>query len=250
MTKKNIVFMINVKNALGDGNQKVEYEMSIDSWKRWAENNDSEVFVMEEPVLDPKEMHIIWQRYFLWDIFDNMNMDVDQVILVDCDTLVHPKAPNVFNQTEHKYCLVHDFGSYDWIIRGMEHYKEFVFNGDWINFWEYGNSGFQIVNQKHREFFEYMREFYFKNIKEINFIQQSYGIGTDQTPLNFNLRAQNVDVKLLGYKYNMGCMLKKEILANDMLFTKLGWIYHFNGLPDKDKSVPFWMEKTFKYLYD
>ena len=64
MTKKNIVFMINVKNALGDGNQKVEYEMSIDSWKRWAENNDSEVFVKEEPVLDPKEMHIIWQRYF------------------------------------------------------------------------------------------------------------------------------------------------------------------------------------------
>ena len=50
MTKKNIVFMINVKNALGDGNQKVEYEMSIDSWKRWAENYDSEVFVLEEPV--------------------------------------------------------------------------------------------------------------------------------------------------------------------------------------------------------
>ena len=48
----------------------------------------------------------------------------------------------------------------------------------------------------------------------------------------------------------MGCMLKKEILANDMLFTKLGWIYHFNGLPDKDKSVPFWMKKTFDYLYD
>ena len=182
MTKKNIVFMINVKNALGDGNQKVEYEMSIDSWKRWAENNDSEVFVMEEPVLDPKEMHIIWQRYFLWDIFDNMNMDVDQVILVDCDTLVHPKAPNVFNQTEHKYCLVHDFGSYDWIIRGMEHYKEFVFNGDWINFWEYGNSGFQIVNHNHRAFFQSMKDFYFENKVMIQCIQKTCRIGTDQTP--------------------------------------------------------------------
>ena len=41
----------------------------------------------------------------------------------------------------------------------------------------------------------------------------------------------------------MGCMLKKEILADDMLFTKLGWIYHFNGLPDKDKSVPFGWKK-------
>ena len=54
---------------------------------------------------------------------------------------------------------------------------------------------------------------------------------------------------VLGYKYNMGCMLKKEILAEDMLFTKLGWVYHFNGLPNKDKSVPHWMEKTFRYLY-
>ena len=94
-----------------------------------------------------------------------------------------------------------------------------------------------------------MREFYFEEHKEINFIQQSYGIGTDQTPLNFNLTLQEIDVKLLGYKYNMGCMLKKEILANDMLHTKLGWIYHFNGLPDKDKSVPFWMKKTFDYLW-
>ena len=249
MTKKNIVFMINVKNALGDGNQKVEYEMSIDSWKRWADNNNSEVFVMEEPVLDPKEMHIIWQRYFLWDIFDNMNMDVDQVILVDCDTLVHPKAPNVFNQTEHKYCLVHDFGSYDWILRGMEHYKEFVFNGDWFNYWEYGNSGFQIVNDSHRDFFQHMRDFYFENIENINMIQQKWGTGTDQTPLNFNLNLQNVDVKLLPYKYNMGCMIRKEILAEDMLFTKVGWIYHFNGIPNKDEQVPLWMKKTFDYLY-
>ena len=47
----------------------------------------------------------------------------------------------------------------------------------------------------------------------------------------------------------MGCMLKKEILADDMLHTKLGWVMHFNGLPDKDKSVPFWMKKTFDYLW-
>jgi len=24
---------------------------------------------------------------------------------------------------------------------------------------------------------------------------------------------------------------------------------HFNGLPDKDKSVPYWMQKTFDYLW-
>ena len=47
----------------------------------------------------------------------------------------------------------------------------------------------------------------------------------------------------------MTCMLKKEILSDDMLYTKLGWVMHFNGLPDKDKSVPYWMQKTFDYLW-
>ena len=47
----------------------------------------------------------------------------------------------------------------------------------------------------------------------------------------------------------MGCMIKKEILDPDMLFTKIGWIYHFNGIPNKDEQVPLWMKKTFDYLY-
>ena len=44
-------------------------------------------------------------------------------------------------------------------------------------------------------------------------------------------------------------MVKKEILTNDFLFTKLGWIYHFNGIPGKhDGVVSNWMERTYKYL--
>ena len=240
---KNTVYIISVGS-------KPEYDISIESWRRWCDKNDVQLFLLEEPILPMEDMHIIWQRYYMFDIFDNNDIKSNQTLIVDADTIIHPNCDNFFEKTENKYCLVHDDGSYDWVLRGMEHYKKRVYDSEWFNYWEYGNSGFQIVNQKHREFFEYMREFYFKNIKEINFIQQSYGIGTDQTPLNFNLRAQDVDVKLMGYKYNMGCMLKKEILAEDMLFTKLGWVYHFNGLPNKDQSVPHWMEKTFKYLYD
>ena len=116
--------------------------------------------------------------------------------------------------------MIHDDGSYDWILRGMEHYSKYVYDGEWFDYWKYGNSGFQIVNDTHRDFFKHMRDFYFENIEQINTIQQKYGIGTDQTPLNFNLNIKNVDVKLLPYKYNMGCMIKKEILADDMLFTK------------------------------
>ena len=56
-----------------------------------------------------------------------------------------------FDKTDNKYCLVHDDGSYDWILRGIEHYKKRIFNNTDINFWEYGNSGFQIVNKISKE---------------------------------------------------------------------------------------------------
>jgi len=185
----------------------------------------------------------------LFDIYDANEIKANQTLMVDADTIIHPDCPNFFNETDNKYCMIHDDGSYDWVLRGMEHYSKYVYDGAWFNYWEYGNSGFQIVNDKHRDFFQHMRDFYFENIDNINMIQQKWGTGTDQTPLNFNLNLQNVDVKLLPYKYNMGCMIKKEILHEDMLFTKIGWIYHFNGIPDKDTQVPHWMEKTFKHLY-
>ena len=243
---KNTVFIIAVKN---DGQLKPEYEISIESWKRCCSKNDTQMFLLEEALVPMDEMHIIWQRYFMFDIFDSNEIESNQTLIVDADTIVHPDCPNFFNETEDKYCLVHDDGSYDWILRGMEHYSKYVYDGAWFDFWKYGNSGFQIVNNTHREFFDYMREFYFENNEIIRSIQDNYGIGTDQTPLNYNLTLKNIPVKLLSYKYNMTCMLKKEILADDMLHTKIGWVMHFNGLPDKEKSVPYWMEKTYRYLY-
>ena len=63
------------------------------------------------------------------------------------------------------------------------------------------------------------------------------------------IHENNIDLKILPYKYNMTCMPKKEIIGDDMLFTKLGYVYHYNGLPEKETSVPFWMKKTYDYLY-
>ena len=228
---------------------KKEYQYSIDSWKKFCDKNECELIIMEEPVLPVQDMHIIWQRYYLFDMLDANEMDYDQILLVDADTIVHPIAPNIFDFTENKYCLVHDDGSYDWILRSIEHYQNAIFTTESFSFWEYGNSGFQIVNHNHRAFFQSMKDFYFENKEMIQSIQKTYGIGTDQTPLNFMLKRHNVERKLLPYEFNMSCMLKKEILGEDMLHTKLGWVSHYNGLPEKEKSVPYWMEKTYKYLY-
>ena len=47
-------------------------------------------------------------------------------------------------------------------------------------------------------------------------------------------------------------MSRTEILNGELSFTKIGWIYHFNGIPNnKDNQAQFyWMEKTYKHLYE
>ena len=94
-----------------------------------------------------------------------------------------------------------------------------------------------------------MREFYAANVNDILWCQKTYGVGTDQTPLNYLLRREKIATKALPYKFNMSCLAAKEVVNEEMMHTKTGYVMHFNGLPNKDVSVPYWMEKTYKYLY-
>ena len=45
---------------------------------------------------------------------------------------------------------------------------------------------------------------------------------------------------------------RKELLTDELLFTKFGWIYQYNSIPNnKDDELTYhWMEKTYKALYE
>jgi len=245
---KNIVFIIDIKN---NGKTKREYEISIKSWKHFCDKYDHQLIVMDEPIMKIEDMGVIWQRYFLFDILEHNKISFNQVCIVDADTIVHPDTPDFFELTDNKYTLVHDDGNFDWIIRSMENYNKHLFDTEEVfNWYEYYNSGFQIVNSSHKDFFNTVKEFYLHNSDKIKWCQRTYGVGTDQTPLNYLLRKESIEVKTLPYSYNMSCMNAKECVNEQMQHTKAGYVMHFNGLPNKDESVPYWMEKTYKYLYE
>ena len=48
-------------------------------------------------------MKITWQRYYVFDILDNNKFSYNQVLVVDCDTIVSPDCPNFFDETDGKY---------------------------------------------------------------------------------------------------------------------------------------------------
>ena len=64
---------------------------------------------------------------------------------------------------------------------------------------------------------------------------------------NTGKNALDMDVKLLSTKFNMQDMVRYEALTEDLIHTKVGWIYHFNTWPRPNPA--YWMEKTYRSLY-
>ena len=251
---KNIVFMMDIDLA-GEGRyastRRLPYQYSIKSWEKWCEKNDCELFVLTDLLLPKEEMAICWQRYYLFDILDANDIKYDQILSVDADTIVHPDCPNFFEMTDREMCGVHCEGSYDWIIRSIENYGKYFFNGHVMDFWKYIDCGFVIVNEKHRDFFTQVTDFYNQNAELLRQVEKEWHGGTDQTPVNFLIEEKNVDFKWLSYEFNMCDMNRKELLGDDLLFTRWGWIYQYNSIPNnkEDKLTLYWMKKTYEHLY-
>ena len=138
---KNIVFIPNID--LGNGRNS-SYKYSIKSWKAWCDKNDCELYIMSDLLLPESEMLITWQRWQVLNILEHNEVDYDQVLVVDADSIVHPDCPNFFELTEHKYAGVVQEGSMDWCGRSIEHFSRFVFDGFMMPYENYINSGFQI----------------------------------------------------------------------------------------------------------
>ena len=245
----NVVFIPNVKNGMNNPNT-INYDYSIKGWKKWCDKNNCELFVLEDIVFPIEEMKITWQRYYIFDLLENAGIDYENILMVDADTFVHPDCPNFFDMMDDSYVGVHNYGSYDWIIRSIEIYQKYFFQDIQVPFYEYINGGFQIINKKHKQFFQDIINFYFINKDNLLSVQNKFGVGTDQTPINFLLKKHNIDLKLLPYEVNMCDMIRREILDDELTFTKIGWVYHFCAIPgEKSEFIPYWLEKSYKYFY-
>ena len=245
--KKNVIFILNIPVSFKP-NRTNTYHYSIASWQQWANRNNCEVVVMDKELADPAEMYICWQRYYLFDLLENSGIDYDQVLMVDTDTIVHPNCPDFFKLTNGNYAGVHNRGSYSWVLRAMENYSKYAFQGMWFDFMRYINTGFQVVNIKHKDFFRAIVNFYNQNKDHLLKMQSTFHTGTDQTCVNFLREALDIDMTILPYEYNMADLARNESLTllddGTPLFTKFGWVYHFNAIPDNKDSMKkhYWME--------
>jgi hypothetical protein len=254
---KNVVFIPNID--LEDGRNK-SYSYSINSWKLFCDKYDCELVVWEDLLLPVEQMKVTWQRYYMFDILEANNIDYDQILVVDADTIVHPECPNFFTETNGKYSAVRNNGSFEWVRRSMSGFSQLLFPGDiTFNVWDYINCGFQIVNKDHKEFFEYVRNFYFENRHDIQNAIAVVKASTDQTIINYLLRLQNIEINYLPICYNLQDLVSKQLLflhpnmsfKDELIFKNCGYVFHFNAIPPNpmNRDANYWIKRTYEEFY-
>ena len=252
---KNIIFIPAIDAGRG---RHHSYNYSIKSWNKWADLYNHEVLVWDEPLYSWDEMTIPWQRYHLFKILEANDVEYNQVLMVDCDTIINPNTPNFFEMTDNKYSAVLDNGCWEWTGRSLRHYKD-LFDNFEIERGLYFNGGFQIVNENHKQFFDEVLDFYFTN-QDILIEKQKSGLSTDQTPINYLIQTKGIEINLLPQTYNLHHMQSKNLLNfgqswwGDSLenLYEQAWVYHFNAIPTNpmNRDSSYFIERVYKELYE
>ena len=253
---KNIVFIPNINLNNGRSNP---YHYSISSWEKWAEQyDDISVIEWTNPIMDPSIFKITLQRYWVHDILEYNNMEYDQVLMIDADTIIHPKCPNFFNETNNKMGITLSNGCYEWVTRSIKQWGDSLFpNNPKVKTWKYFNGGFQITNKIHIPFYKKVQEYYTSNIDKINTLGEQIKAGTDQTIINYLVQQNNINTIYMSESYNLQDLFRKNLLhipghswfPDELRYLQAGWVYHFNAIPPNNRHVEYWMERTYNELY-
>ncbi|MAE82033.1 MAG: hypothetical protein CMB80_04810 [Flammeovirgaceae bacterium] len=223
------------------------FEYTRRSWEYWCKRNDC-IFV---PFTEPVEQDLFrfrpnWQKIiFLFDELDKREIEYDQICLADSTCMIKWNAPNFFDLTERRFTGWRDTDNMRWIYDSVQGYKDF-FNGFEFDQSRYINSGFVVFNEQHRDLIEGFKQAYLDNIDAFidmqdNVVQK----GTEQTPFNYWLQMNKVDVNIdLPTAFKLTHMHRKELFSHNWqdgddktpFFIKYGYNWIFNGIPKEQRS--------------
>jgi len=235
---QDIIYIVNI-------NDPNYGELSVNSWKNWASSNGCEVVVLDKSFSNI-EPH--WYKVYPFALLDNSDIDYNRILVVDNDTIVHPNCPNFFKLVPpDRIGVVFDDSNFDWTIRSTDAYHHHIFSEfERFDAFEYFNSGFIILSKEHKDVYFKIIDFLSSNYNALNEVQTTYGVGRDQTPLNFLLRKYS-KIEYLSKKFNCQSLLSKEIIEPEKL-EKLVYISHFNSMPRDQRFI--YMSNLYKYFYE
>ena len=247
--KKNVVFWVGVKNEKYSEKYGGWDWMDIarKTWEYWCKKHDVIFFPFEKPIEnDLTRFRINWQKaIFCFDILDDAGIDYDQIYLVDGMNMIKWDAPNVFEMTDNKFTAWRDTDNLNWTHKSIVGYNDF-FGGYEFDRQKYFSSGLIIFNEQHKEVFQSFKKLYCDNVdKFVELQDKTVRKGTEQTPLNYHLQMNGVDINLdLPFSYKLTHIHRKDMfhynwqLEEDKtpFFIKYGHVWGFSGLPKDQRT--------------
>lgn len=251
--------MVAIPNSSAKVDNSEYSKYSIESWKTYCEKYDIE-FLLIDKNLDERFTYPIWNKELIYQY----GMGFDKIGIIDSDTIIHPNAPNIFEQfSENEFCGVNDLCDLDWLFKSIDDRQKF-FPDTKMDIFKYVNAGILFFGKKYLDIFKKLLNLYLIRKEEIESIK---GGGKEQTLLNFTLQQENVPITLLDPCWNLLSIHRKNMFTNNWQlhgkyggtvvkgdefsyphFIKYAWIYHFTGFPIEDRTRL--MQLTWELLKD
>ena len=271
--KKNVVFLTSVQNPLHkDKFGGFEWmDISKKTWEYWCKKNDCILYVYDTPS-DKRmgmEYRITWQRWF--DVFDKLEeakIDYDKVFVVDSTSMVRWDCPNFFDLCDDRMTAWRDMANLNWIYYSVKGYENLFQESHDSPMFEldmskYINCGSVIINESHKEFLKELKTFY-HDYKDLLIGMQDVSIkkGTDQTPFNYLLQMNNIDVNIeLPRAFNVNHLVRGDWLSHNWqdgddktpFFLKYIYIWRATGIPKDQRTkmmAPIWDMIKGNYTFD
>lgn len=232
----------------GDRYNSRAYDLCHRAWKNWCNQNNKHFFAYKIQNSNIIEPH--WWKYKIFDILKSRGLEYDRICFVDSDTLPHNKCPDFFEFiTDSRIYIVPNFGSLDWVIRGIENYSTInYYFGYEPSIESYFNTGFMLFNNRVKTLFDGFTKFVDENSIGIQHVIDKYKGGRDQTL--FNLYSSIWPKEYLSYMFNMQDLPRREVFRTDgigeeLFWTDYGYIFHFNCI---DNIRPL-IEKVYNKLW-
>jgi len=265
METKNVVFWVGVKSndpAVINKHNYGDYawmDYSRKTWEYWAQKNNCYFVAYEHTKqADLLRYKVNWQRWFdVFEYIESMGItDYDQILLTDASIMAKWDMPNIFTDTEHKFCALRGNENLKWTYESVNGYSD-LFPDMTFRYNDYFASGYCIFNKNHRAILGELKEFYYINHNEIlNREDIKVKRGRDQPVLNYFLRMKNVDIKILPIVYGVNHLYRREVLTNNWqlqvdntpFFIKYFYTWIFSGWPDRGTTRNSLMSQTWELV--
>jgi len=234
---KNLVYIVAIGMEVKEHTEK--------AWKFYCEKYNCDFKVITKA--SRKNMAPHWERYTIFEKYPGY----DKYLYVDADAMVKWDAPNFFETVHYTPSAIHavkDIGSLEWVYNSILGYQDLFPNQD-LKWWEYVTTGWLLFDNTLKDFFTKVMKFHAENNEELNLRQyNTLKKGFDQTPVNYLIRQENIQLKVLPEVFSLAHLHKKDIFQNGMFVNLPAYIWQFNGIPKE--QLPYIMEQLWNHVKD